>query len=655
MPSSPLLARDSTRSITNAATCAFLVGFFFVPATVYSENVPPVIHVDSGLLAGIRLSIGDRRVDAYMGIPYAEAPVGDLRFQKPRPVSPWKGVYNATSKPKACKQLPCPLIPTLTLDYTNASEDCLYVNVWKPASLCAEPRTTCKQKFPVYVFIHGGGFQWGDSALLVYDPANFVALTDVIVVTFNYRVGINGFLSLEIPEIPGNMGLWDQNMVLKWVQRNIASFGGDPNDVTLGGQSAGSTSVGLHVVSPHSRGLFKRAIMQSGAPLSMIATLYFRGEGKFINVAGALGCYDSKRALKEQLSNVLACLRRLDSSFIINTVDKFDVVQRMFAPIDRDDFLPLSILTPQSWMNMGIEELLLGTTLNEATMFLGVLQEAFRELLGMMKSQYRMLSIIIMAQTLNIPVSKSKEIVRAYFGADDKEHSFTEVQDTLSKMLGDAVFDCPVQFFADSASQRGVKTYRYLFGHRPAYSFYDEWMGVAHGEDLFYTMGSLPFINDQSRYIDAMGKDIKDLMASKNYTPKDEAFMKEVVAAWGSFIKTGKPMVPKPGATWKRYGVGSYPLVFLKPDNYTTFQDDKRKRCAMWKPILYRDEHTATVAPSAKPTKRPSAPTPTLTAKDGALTLAPAVTSLIAMLVLVIVRTGTTHYGGNIIAASTAI
>ncbi|KAH6929825.1 hypothetical protein HPB50_005976 [Hyalomma asiaticum] len=227
---------------------------------------------------------------------------------------PGKECTTATSKPKACKQLPCPLIPTMTLDYTNASEDCLYVNVWKPTSVCAESQASCKRKVPVYVFVHGGGFQWGDSALLIYDAANFVALTDLIVVTFNYRVGINGFLSLEIPEIPGNMGLWDQNMVLKWVQRNIASFGGDPNEVTLGGQSAGSTSVGLHAMSPHSKGLFKRAIMQSGSPLSMIATIYFRGEGKFISAAGALGCYDAKKTLKEQLKEVIVCLRRLDSN-----------------------------------------------------------------------------------------------------------------------------------------------------------------------------------------------------------------------------------------------------------------------------------------------------------------------------------------------------
>ncbi|KAL1423094.1 hypothetical protein MTO96_021476 [Rhipicephalus appendiculatus] len=531
MPLSPLLVCHSCWSFANVVTCAFLVGLFYGSSTVCSGSVPPIIRVDSGLLAGVRLPIGDKHVDAYLGIPYAQPPVGELRFQKPRPVSPWKGVYNATSKPKACKQLPCPLAPKLILDYSNASEDCLYVNVWKPTS-------------------------FGDSALLIYDPANFVALTDVIVVTFNYRVGINGFLSLEIPEIPGNMGLWDQNMVLKWVQRNIASFGGDPNDVTLGGQSAGSTSVGLHVVSPHSKGLFKRAIMQSGSPLSMIATIYFRGEGKFISAAGALGCYDAKKALKEQLKEVLSCLRRLDSSFIIDTVNKFDFVQRTFAPIDKDDFLPLSVLSPQSWVHMGIRELMLGTTLNEATMFLGVVLDAFHELVGMLKSQYRMVCIIVMAQTLNLPVSKSKEIVRAYFGPDDKEHSFTEVQATLSKMLGDAVFDCPVQLFADSASRQGVKTYRYLFGHRPSYSVYDEWMGVTHGEDIFFTMGSLPFINDQSRFTDAMGKDVREIMASKNYTPKDEEFMKEIVAAWGSFIQTGKPGIPKTGVAWKRYGAG---------------------------------------------------------------------------------------------------
>lgn len=591
-------------SVMGHVACVFLLGVVWI-TSVAANEAPPVVRIDSGLVAGVRLVVGGQQVHAYLGIPYAKPPVGDLRFRKSQPVSPWQGVYNATSKPKACKQLPFPLLPNVKLDYANASEDCLHVNVWKSATVC--PEVPCKAKVPVYVFIHGGGFQWGDSALFVYDMANFAALTDVVVVSFNYRVGINGFLSLDVPDIPGNMGLWDQHLLLKWVQRNIASFGGDPKEVTLGGQSAGSTSVGLHAISPHSKGLFKRVIMQSGGPLSMVATIYFRGEGKFINAASALGCYDSKKKLAEQQREVLGCLRRLDPAFIINKVEKFEFAQQMFVPLDKDEFLPFSILTPEPWKKISVGEVLLGSTANEATMFLHVMKTAFPQLVGMMETQYRMLCIIVMAQTLNIPVSTSKEIVRAYFGDDNQEYNQTQVWNTLSEMLGDAIFDCPVQLFADSASGQGAKTYRYVFGYRPTHSVYDEWMGVAHGEDLLYTLGSLPFIGDKSRYVEAMGKKGMDLMNSKHYTPKEEHFMREVVAAMGSFIKTGKPTLPRPGVEWKDYGRRTHPILLLRPENYTTIPDGKRKRCAMWRPILYRDENetvaTTTAAPGTKPTK----------------------------------------------------
>lgn len=639
VPSSPERGR-SKMSVTPHAAFVFLLGIVWI-TSVAASDAPPAVRIDSGLVAGVRVVVGGKQVDAYLGIPYAKPPVGDLRFRKPLPVSPWRGVYNATSKPKACKQLPLPLLPNVKLDYANASEDCLYVNVWKPASVCTE--TPCKAKVPVFVFIHGGGFQWGDSALFVYDLANFAALTDVVVVSFNYRVGIHGFLSLDAPAIPGNMGLWDQHLLLKWVQRNIASFGGDPKEVTLGGQSAGSTSVGLHAISPHSKGLFKRVIMQSGGPLSMVATIYFRGEGKFINAASALGCYDSKKNLAEQQSEVLACLRRLDPAFIINKVEKFEFTQQMFVPLDKDEFLPFSILTPEPWKKISVGEVLLGSTANEATMFLSVMKTAFPQLVGMMENQYRMLSIIVMAQTLNIPVSTSKEIVRAYFGDDSQEHNQTQVWNTLSEMLGDAIFDCPVQLFADSASGQGVKTYRYVFGYRPTHSVYEEWMGVAHGEDLLYTLGSLPFIGDKSRYVEAMGKTGMDFMDSSSYTPKEEHFMREVVAAWGSFIKTGKPTIPRPGVDWKDYGRGTHPILLLRPENYTTIDDKKRKQCAMWRPILYRDEHEAvaatTMAPSTKPTKPGIRkvtwkPKPSFSSKENHASSSPAVLPIITVLIV---------------------
>ncbi|KAH9368398.1 hypothetical protein HPB48_012672 [Haemaphysalis longicornis] len=134
VPSSPERGR-SKMSVTQHAAFVFLLGIVWI-TSVAASDAPPVVRIDSGLVAGVRVVVGGKQVDAYLGIPYAKPPVGDLRFRKPLPVSPWRGVYNATSKPKACKQLPLPLLPNVKLDYANASEDCLYVNVWKPASVC---------------------------------------------------------------------------------------------------------------------------------------------------------------------------------------------------------------------------------------------------------------------------------------------------------------------------------------------------------------------------------------------------------------------------------------------------------------------------------------------------------------------------------------
>ncbi|KAL3223133.1 hypothetical protein MRX96_027738 [Rhipicephalus microplus] len=560
-------------------------------AQASASGPAPVVRINSGLVSGLQFEQGGKMLDAYLGIPYAEPPVGDLRFQKPRLVTPWTGVYNATAKPTPCHQVPVPLLGLTNLNYTRASEDCLYVNVWKPSQRnCSEQRNCTTELLPVFVHIHGGAFQWGDSALLVYDPANFVALTNIVYVTFNYRLGIFGFLSLETPDMPGNVGLWDQNMVLKWVRDNIASFGGDPRQVTLGGQSAGATSAALHAVSPHSRYLFKRLITQSGSPLSMVLNIFFRGEGKFINIAATLGCCDVKIPFTEQRSKVIDCLRKLDASFIMRKIESLDFLQQLFSPVDRDEFLPLSILSPEPWKQLHVEDVLLGTTTDEGTMFFNFLTDSFPQASEVLATQYRTVSTVVISQAMNVPVATAKEIVAAYFGGHEVEHSFDEVRDTVCDIFADAVFNCPTQLFADSAAEQGVGTHRYLFAHKSTHSFFPKWMGVAHTEDLFYTVGSLPFLKDKSRYTDVLGTLGKKFLATQDYTSEEEEFMEDVVSAWGAFVRTGKPTIPRAGVTWPSYGVDKRRMLVLKPGNFSVITDMKTERCALWRPILYRND-----------------------------------------------------------------
>ncbi|CAN7982510.1 unnamed protein product [Ixodes hexagonus] len=265
-------------SLVSVPTPRFCSGFGLASfpsfETMSTAFAPEDLVFPFSQLVENRLHLGERNmdVDAFYGVPYAKPPVGELRFRKPKPAEPWSGTYNATTKPAACSQLDIRFIKDVTLHYQNASEDCLYMNVWRPSGTCRSAES-CDGKLPVVIFIYGGGFQWGDSGLFLYDAANFVALSDVVFVSFNHRLGILGFLSVGTSDLPGNLGFWDQLLALKWVQQNIARFGGNPNDVTLAGHSAGAISAGLHAISQQSKGLFHRLIMQSATPLSLCSDI----------------------------------------------------------------------------------------------------------------------------------------------------------------------------------------------------------------------------------------------------------------------------------------------------------------------------------------------------------------------------------------------
>jgi para-nitrobenzyl esterase len=219
-------------------------------------------------------------VTRYLGIPYAGAPVGEHRWQAPLPAPNWSGTLHADHFQANCQQAPAPkALRAWTAEYLiegPISEDCLYLNVWSPASATSAngaasgAATGEAGKLPVLVWIHGGGFTSGGATVPVYD-GQALAARGVVVVTINYRLGVYGFLShpalrSENPEhASGNYGLLDQVAALRWVRENIAAFGGDPQRVTLAGQSAGAASVHDLIASPLAHGLFQRAIAESGS------------------------------------------------------------------------------------------------------------------------------------------------------------------------------------------------------------------------------------------------------------------------------------------------------------------------------------------------------------------------------------------------------
>ncbi len=284
---------------------AFLLGVGMSVAC--SQNHDPV-QLQDGLVSGKKAP--DSSVRAYLGIPFAAPPVGDLRWREPQPVTAWEGVRAADQMPAACIQdLQGSRLPWTEefMHQGQISEDCLYLNVWTAAQSADEKR-------PVMVYIYGGAFSEGSNAVAVYD-GEALAKKGVVLAVINYRVGVLGFMAH--PELTaesehnasGNYGLLDQVAALQWVQNNIGAFGGDPDQVTIFGQSAGAMSVAMLMHSPLAEGLFARAIIQSGPGLfshsaSIQGTPLARGEAMGVQFAEAKGA-ESLAALRAMTPEAL--------------------------------------------------------------------------------------------------------------------------------------------------------------------------------------------------------------------------------------------------------------------------------------------------------------------------------------------------------------
>jgi para-nitrobenzyl esterase len=267
-----------------------------VLASIFSTGIVNAqVKTTNGELKGS--ATRDGRLRIFKGIPYAAPPVGGLRWKEPRPAATWEGVRDATGFGAHCVQ--GPVFPDITFN-RPASEDCLFLNIWTPAK-------TAEERLPVMVWIHGGGFQAGTGPEPRHDGEAF-ARKGVVLVTLNYRLGVFGFFSH--PELTresernasGNYGLLDQVAALRWVKDNIAAFGGNPNNVTIFGESAGSFAVSVLMASPLANGLFHKAIGESGAYFSAgPTTLPLRplaaAEQQGVTFASSLGA-DSVAALR---------------------------------------------------------------------------------------------------------------------------------------------------------------------------------------------------------------------------------------------------------------------------------------------------------------------------------------------------------------------
>ncbi|XP_072396934.1 carboxylic ester hydrolase-like [Diabrotica undecimpunctata] len=218
-----------------------------------NELIVDLVTPKGKILGHTLQSFNGNEYYAFQEIPYAAPPVGNLRYQVPQSHKGWTGVLNCTNNTKVC--------PQPQSSYLDQDEDCLFVNVYTPV----KPGSNIF--LPVYVWIHGGGYAVWDGGFQRYNPSYLID-HNMVIVTLNYRLGALGFLATDDCVLPGNLGLRDQNFALKWVSENIHLFGGDSSKVTIGGESAGSSSVGSHILSKMSKGLFRGAIQESGSSIS---------------------------------------------------------------------------------------------------------------------------------------------------------------------------------------------------------------------------------------------------------------------------------------------------------------------------------------------------------------------------------------------------
>ncbi|MDY0977192.1 carboxylesterase family protein [Massilia sp. CFBP9012] len=283
------------------AACTVAIGLVAALPSHAQEPVP--VATASGPVIGATL----RGIESWLGIPYAAPPVGPLRWQPPQPVKPWTTPIKANTLPSSCAQN----ADLGVFARAGGSEDCLYLNVHRSANAARSG-----QKLPVFVWIHGGALQVGQGG--DYDPGKLATRGKAVVVTLNYRLGVFGFLAHPALDGEGhdfaNYGLLDQQTALRWVQRNISAFGGDPANVTIAGESSGGNSVMAHIAAPKSAGLFHHVVAMSGGGIMARHPTF--GAPRPLDVAREIGIGFAKAVGCER--GGAACMRALPTKRILD-------------------------------------------------------------------------------------------------------------------------------------------------------------------------------------------------------------------------------------------------------------------------------------------------------------------------------------------------
>ncbi|WP_085582394.1 MULTISPECIES: carboxylesterase/lipase family protein [unclassified Pseudomonas] len=445
---------------------------------------PEQVRVDTGLLQGV----AKQEVLSFKGIPYATPPIGELRWRAPQPPKAWDGVRSADAFGPECMQV----------DKVAMSEDCLTLNIWRPAAASTQP-------LPVMVWIYGGVLVHGATSLY---PADALAAQGVIVVSMNYRMGRLGFFAhpaqeKDAPdEVHGNYGFLDQQAALQWVQRNIAAFGGDPGQVTLFGESAGGGSVLVHLTSPLSKGLFQRAILQSpGIPTASMTALPLtsleQARQRALDYARSQGIHGDG-------AQALAALRKLPAEKLVQGTSASEVM----AGLSRG--VPVS----------GVAGAIL-----DGRMIIESPEQALAA------GHQAKMPVLVGANSrdLGIGDAKSKDELFARFGeASDEARRLYDpsgeqaLEELKSDVLADETLIEPARHLADEVARSGQPVWLYRFGY-VAEVLRGKQKGTLHALEIPYTF------------------DLPAALVGKGVTADDKAMGRLASAYWTAFGKSGDP------------------------------------------------------------------------------------------------------------------
>ncbi|MFT4277336.1 MAG: carboxylesterase family protein [Rhodopseudomonas sp.] len=533
----PDIAR--TNHARTLAIALLLLGAGWSTAAVAAETTtdPALVTTTLGTVRG---AVHDG-VREFKGIPYAKPPVGELRFALPQPAAPWQGTRDATAYGSACPQPKRYGIPE-----SSNNEDCLVLNVTAPAS---EP----ERKRAVIVWIHGGAFVGGSSALYPLD--HLARQGDVVMVSMNYRLGVFGFTAHPAFDADhnGGYGLEDQRLALRWVKQNIAAFGGDPDNITLAGESAGAASVCMHILAPdETEGLFTKAIVQSAGcvtPLPSVADGNKVGE----KVAAQAGCTDAATALSclrgKSVDELLDAGTKVAGSSIVTFLP---VIGAKTVPLPGAEALPAAKFVKVPMIN--------GGTRDELRLYVAYAVQAGDKITA---DTY--------ADQLKAVYGEHTDKVLAQYPLANYTSAPSALGTAWSDFRADVGINNCIYLQTAKLLRKSVPVYEFVFGDRDAPPVTADpgfEMGAVHSSELPYLFPHY----DNTRAL--AGPDLK---------PASQALADQMVAYWTSFAKKGTPSAHGAPA-WPQF-TGDSQVLNLTPGQLGPFDASAQHHCAFWKTL----------------------------------------------------------------------